>query len=74
MTTDSHPFNEAGRRLKAALLSYVMGRPGVDATLNEIPKDVGEGWAEMAKHLIDEMVITNTKSNAESPSGPFRIK
>jgi hypothetical protein len=28
-----HPYNEPGRRLKAALISYQLGRKGVDSTL-----------------------------------------
>ena len=34
--TKPHPFNEAGRRLKAALISYQLGLTGVDRTLKEM--------------------------------------
>jgi hypothetical protein len=50
-----HPHNEAGRRLKAALVSYRVGRAGVDQTLKESPEDAGEDWAELAEELLREM-------------------
>jgi hypothetical protein len=50
-----HPFNEAGRRLKAALISYQLGRAGVDRTLKESPEDPGEDWAELAEELLRDM-------------------
>jgi hypothetical protein len=39
-----HQYTEAGRRVKAALISYLMGRAGVDRTLKEVPENPGEGW------------------------------
>ena len=32
MAQSKHPYNEAGRRLKAAMLSYQLGLKGVDRT------------------------------------------
>jgi hypothetical protein len=55
IVAESHPFNEAGRRVKAALISYQLGRAGVDRTLKEVPDDPGEGWAELAESLIRGM-------------------
>lgn len=52
---EEHPFNEAGRRIKAALMSYLLRRAGVDRTLKELPDDPGEGWAELAEVLLREM-------------------
>ncbi len=52
-----HPYREAGRRLKAALVSYQLGRAGVDRTLKETPEDPGEGWAELAQHLLTQMLL-----------------
>lgn len=46
-----HPYREAGRRLKAAIISYRLGRAGVDRTLKELPDDPGDGWAELAEQL-----------------------
>jgi hypothetical protein len=46
-----HPYRDAGRRLKAAIISYRFGRADVDRTLKEIPDDPGEGWAELAERL-----------------------
>lgn len=48
-------FNEAGRRLKAALISYQLGKAGVDSTLKNMPDDPGPGWAELAEQLLREM-------------------
>jgi hypothetical protein len=55
MAQSSHPYNEAGRRLKAALISYQLGRKGVDSTLKQMPESAGEGWAEIAEKLLREM-------------------
>jgi hypothetical protein len=51
-----HPYNEAGRRLKAALISYQLGRAGVDYTLKQVPEDVGDDWAELAGSLLQGML------------------
>ena len=53
-----HPYREAGRRLKAALVSYQLGRAGVDRTLKETPEDPGEGRAELAQHLLTRMLLS----------------
>lgn len=50
-----HPFNEAGRRLQAALISYLMRRKGIDATLREVSPVVDETWAILAEKLLREM-------------------
>jgi hypothetical protein len=50
-----HPYSEAGRRLKAAMISYRIGRVGVDSTLKEISDDPGPGWSELAEVLDHEM-------------------
>jgi hypothetical protein len=55
MADNKHPFNEAGRRLKAALISYQLGLKGVDRTLKEIPEYAGDGWAETAEQLLRGM-------------------
>ena len=68
-----HPYNEAGRRIKAALLSYQLGRTGVDRTLKEVPENAGEGWSELAKELLIAMNERNGKGFIP-PSGPIRIK
>jgi hypothetical protein len=67
-----HPYREAGRRLKAALVSYHLGRAGVDRTLKETPEDPGEGWAELAERLLTGMMLNlNTPFDPSSfdPSG-----
>jgi len=55
MAASKHPYNEAGRRLKAALVSYQVGRKGVDSTLKQTPENPGEGWAELAERLLIDM-------------------
>jgi hypothetical protein len=74
MEDELHPYNEAGRRLKAALVSYITGRAGVDRTLKETPKDAGAGWGELAEHLVNEMVLGNAHGYNPAPKGPVRIK
>jgi hypothetical protein len=61
-----HPYNEAARRLKAALISYQLGRAGVDYTLKQVPDDVGDDWAELAQSLLQGMV-EGPKPKAGSP-------
>ena len=68
-----HPYNEAGRRIKAALVSYQLGRAGVDRTLKEVPEDVGEDWAELAKKLLVEMNDRLGKRLSSKP-GPIQIQ
>jgi hypothetical protein len=53
--SNPHPFNEAGRRLKAALVSYQLGLTGIDRTLKEMPELVDDPWAELAQSLLTEM-------------------
>ena len=53
----NHPFNEAGRRLKAAMISYQLGLAGVDSTLKKLPKIVDDSWAEMAEKLLHGMAV-----------------
>ncbi|MGH9607445.1 MAG: hypothetical protein ACRD3N_17285 [Terracidiphilus sp.] len=65
-----HPYREAGRRLKAALVSYQLGRAGVDRTLKETPEDPGEGWAELAERLLTEMMLNIDKPFNPSCSDP----
>jgi hypothetical protein len=61
-------FREAGRRLKAAMISYQMGYKGVDSTLRQVPEDPGDSWTEMAEHILRGM----TAAVAESVLGPPR--
>jgi hypothetical protein len=63
-------YKEAGRRLKAALISYQLGRTGVDRTLKEVPEDPGEGWTELAQHLLTEMALNIGKPFDPSGHGP----
>ena len=51
-----HPFNEPGRRLKAAVVSYIAGYDGVDSTLERVPEDPGEQWAALAEMLIGQIL------------------
>jgi hypothetical protein len=68
MAQSNHPYNEAGRRLKAALISYQLGLKGVDSTLKKMPEIVGEGWAEIAEQLLLDMAEQVGKSFGP-PSG-----
>jgi hypothetical protein len=54
MAEGKHQYNEAGRRLKAALISSLMRYAGVDRTLKGLPEDAGEGWGELAECLIQK--------------------
>lgn len=59
-------FTEAGRRLKAAMISYQLGYKGVDSTLKQVPEDPGDSWTEMAEHILRGMAA----AVAESVLGP----
>lgn len=50
-----HPYNDAGRMLKAAMITSLMGNRSVDRTLQGMPEDVGDGWAELAEQLMRMM-------------------
>jgi hypothetical protein len=69
-----HPYREAGRRLKAALISYRLGRAGVDRTLKEIPDDPGEGWADLAEQLDRAMAMQVGKAFNPADFGPTTIQ
>ena len=69
-----HPYREAGRRLKAALVSYQLGRAGVDRTLKEVPEDPGEGWAELARQLLTGMTEQLGKSLKPFSGGPTTLQ
>jgi hypothetical protein len=57
--TEPPMFNEAGRRLLAALLSYQMRNKSIDYTLkNYVPETVGEFWTNEA-----EMLLRDAQSN-----------
>lgn len=68
------PCKEAGRRIKAALISYCLGLTGVDSTLKRIPEDPGEGWAEIAEQLLKGMFEETRKSSASPSTGPESIQ
>jgi hypothetical protein len=75
MPQDQHPYNEAGRRIKAALVSYQMGMKGVDRTLKEMPEYPGDGWAELAEKLLrgmNERVVEGLLG--PTPDGQGRIQ
>jgi hypothetical protein len=55
MDTKAHPFNDAGRRLLAALISYNMDCKGVDSTLKTVPEVVDVFWADAAERLLFAM-------------------
>ncbi|GAC1360767.1 MAG: hypothetical protein NVSMB3_08800 [Acidobacteriaceae bacterium] len=55
---EKHPYNEAGRRMKAALVSYQLGMNGVDYVLRRSPEVVEEAWAELAEKLLTKMAIS----------------
>jgi hypothetical protein len=49
----SEGFEEAGRRIKAAVISHLMGYKGVDRTLKEMgDKDPGKFWSDLAEKLV----------------------
>lgn len=59
----SNPFNEAGRRILASLVSYQAGRAGVDSTLKQTPAVVDESWAILAEKLLSELSKTTEISD-----------
>jgi hypothetical protein len=71
---EGHSFNEAGRRVKAAVISYQMGDAGVDRALKGIPDDPGEGWAALAESLLRGMqpeVVGNFWVDGSRPEKRF---
>lgn len=72
--TELHPFNEAGRRLKAAVISYLLGYKGVDRTLQDLPEEVDEWWAQLAEQLAVAVQRQGLDPETELHRGPIRIK
>jgi hypothetical protein len=49
----SEGFEDAGRRIKAAVISYLMRYKGVDRTLKEMgDEDPGKFWSDLAEKLV----------------------
>lgn len=48
----SHPYNEAGRRLLAAVMSYQLSIKMDYCLRKYVPEEVDNGWAEMAETLL----------------------
>jgi hypothetical protein len=49
-------FEEAGCRIKAAVISYLIGDKGVDRTLKEMgDEDPGKFWSDLAEKLMRGM-------------------
>lgn len=69
-----HAYWEAARRLKAALVSYQLGRAGVVRTLKEVPEDPGEGWAELAQHLLTQMLLNINGPIVPPDDGPTTVQ
>ena len=45
-------FEDAGRKIKAAVISHLMGYKGVDRTLKEMgDEDPGKFWSDLAEKL-----------------------
>ena len=69
-----HAYNEAGRRIKAALVSYSLGRAGVDYTLKQMPDIVDLFWCELAQHLLTGMAERIMRAIVESKGTQQRIQ
>jgi hypothetical protein len=52
----SEGFEDAGRRVKAAVISYLMRYKGIDRTLKEMgDEDPGGFWSDLAEKLVRGM-------------------
>jgi len=69
-----HPYNEAGRRIKAALVSYRLGRDGVDYTLKQMPDIIDPFWCELAQNLLTGNADTIMRSIVKSKGTQRRIQ
>jgi hypothetical protein len=56
---NKHPFNEAGRRIKAAVLSSLTRDKGVDHILEQLPEEVERGWADLGECLVRQFKRPN---------------
>src|SRR6516165_7021190 len=77
MTNDDgtkHPYNEAARRIKAALVSYRLGRDGVDYTLKQMPDIIDPFWCELAQNLLTGNADTIMRSIVKSKGTQRRIQ
>jgi len=69
-----HPFNEAGRRIKAAVLSSLTRDKGVDNILEQLPEEVERGWADLGERLVRQLNGQTADKLNSLPRKPFRIK
>jgi hypothetical protein len=69
-----HAYNEAGRRIKAALISYRLGRAGVDYTLKQMPDVIDPFWCELAQHLLTGTAETIMRSIVGSKGTQRKIQ
>lgn len=69
-----HPFNEAGRRIKAAVLSSLTRDKGVDNILEQLPEEVERGWADLGERLVRHLNGQTADKLNSLPRKPFRIK
>ena len=69
-----HAYNEAGRRIKAALVSYRLGRAGVDYTLKQMPDIADPFWCELAQQLLSGGAEALLRSIAGSKGSRQKIQ
>jgi hypothetical protein len=74
MAQEKHSYNEAGRKLKAAITSSLLRRKGVDRTLKEMPEIVGHDWVELAERLMRDMNAQVVEQLVPTRKGPVGIQ
>ena len=68
----SHPYNEAGRRLLAAVMSYRLSIRMDYCLQKYVPEEVDSGWAEMAETLL-RGVSSGIASHIRQDSEKFKL-
>jgi|GEM_PF-3952221 len=65
--------NDAGRRLVAALLSYVAGHSSIDYTMRKyVPATVAPSWVLIAEDLIAELMASTRMSQKGGRNVPAK--
>jgi hypothetical protein len=67
VSDDASAYNELGRRLLAAVVSYQLGYAGVDSTLKKTPREVEPWWSNLGQYLavvISQKLVSGTLAEA----------
>ena len=70
----AHRYNQAGRMLLAAMMTYQLGNRSIDHILKtQIPEEVDESWATLAEDILRGMA-EGMGRRATLPESPDKVQ